>query len=80
MCVSAAAASAEAIAAVIRASQRRRRYSAHVISEGILHWYGSCTGQMPRGISVNCSAVRDWSLRTGTALRKLATDMVSSMS
>ena len=52
------------------ASRRRKRYSAHVISRAILHWYSS-TSSMPRGISPNCSAVRDWALRTGTALRKL---------
>ena len=67
---------AKAVAAVVKASPRCRRYSAHAISHGILHWYAT-SRQMPRGISVNCSAVRDWALRTGTALRKLAAVLTS---
>ena len=71
LAVAPAAADSQAISAVMRASGDRRRYSSHVIAHGILHWYGA-TSQMPRGISVNCSSVRDWALRTGNALRKLA--------
>ena len=63
-------AAAQAVAAVVRASPKRRRYSGHTFCNAILHWYGS-TGEMPRGISVNCASVRDWALRNGVALRKL---------
>ena len=67
----AAAASAQAVAAVVRGSfASRRRYSAHVISDGILHWYRK-PGRCPRGISTNAQSVREWSLRNGQALRKL---------
>ena len=62
---------AQAVAAVMKAAgPERLRYSAHQIADGILHWY-STSKQMPRGISPNCSAVRDWALRTGIALRRL---------
>ena len=66
----AAATGAQALAAVMKSSPSRRRYSAHVIAHGILHWY-STTKQLPRGISPNSASVRDWALRTGAALRKL---------
>ena len=69
-CAAVVVAAAQAVAAVIRASPKRRRFSGHTFSNAILHWYGSC-GEMPRGISVNCASVRDWSLRNGVALRKL---------
>ena len=60
---------AKAVAAVVRGSSGKR-YSAHAIADGILHWvhtYKLC----PRGISVQAASVRDWALRNGSALRKL---------
>ena len=66
----AAAAGAQALAAVMKSSPGRRRYSAHIIAHGILRWYSN-TKQLPRGISPNSASVRDWALRSGAALRKL---------
>ena len=65
----AAAIASKAVAAVVRGSSGKR-YSAHAIADGILHWvhtYKLC----PRGISVQAASVRDWALRNGSALRKL---------
>ena len=71
----ASAAAGQVVATVMKASGKiRRRYSAHIFAHAILHWY-STTKQMPRGISPNCASVRDWALRTGTALRKLVSLM-----
>ena len=69
----------EAVVAAMKACQQRKRYSAHVFADSIIHWY-STTKQMPRGISANCSAVRDWALRTGVALRKLVLVSVEILS
>ena len=67
-----AAAAAQAVAAVVRGSMpQRRRYSAHIIADGILHWYWQ-KKLCPRGISTKAASVRDWALRNGQALRKLA--------
>ena len=71
MLLLAAAAAAQAVAAVVRGTMpRRKRLSAHVIGDGILHWYGTHK-LCPRGISTKAASVRDWSLRNGQALRKL---------
>ena len=64
---------AKAIAAVIRGSPpTRKRYSSKVIGEGLRYWYSKYK-QLPRGVSIHAPAVREWSLRNGVALQKLAT-------
>lgn len=66
---------AQAVAAVVRGSPaNRKRYSAHKISDGILHWYDKCK-LCPRGISTNAGSVRDWALRNGEAIRKMDSRM-----
>ena len=61
----------QALAAVVRGSRPgRRRYSAHLIGDGILHWYGKHK-LCPRGISTRAASVRDWALRNGQALQKM---------
>ena len=64
---------AKAIAAVIRGSPlTRKRYSSKVIGEGLRYWYCKYK-QLPRGVSIHAPSVREWALRTGLALQKLAT-------
>ena len=61
----------QALAAVVRGSKPgRRRYSAHLIGDGILHWYGKHK-LCPRGISTRAASLRDWALRNGQALQKM---------
>ena len=67
----AAAAELEVVAAVIRGSSpKHKRFSAHVISCAILHWY-KVKNLTPRGVSTQAASVKDWALRCANATRKL---------
>ena len=68
----------QAVAAVIRGSGARKRYSAYVIADAIRYWYDR-NKLCPRGISVQAASVQDWAVKNGHAIRKMETNLDSML-
>ncbi|CAE7402484.1 unnamed protein product, partial [Symbiodinium necroappetens] len=75
-----APAEVEVVAAVIRGSSRKRkRYSAHIISNAILHWY-KVKNLTPRGVSTQASLFKKLCRKTDAsnmkAMQELKTELL----